>query len=383
MSRLPSQLPVPPAEFVLPLLIWYDAHRRALPWRENRDWYRVWISEVMLQQTTVKAVRPYFEAFVKAFPGVQTLAGAREEDLLALWAGLGYYSRTRNLLYAARLICSEHGGTFPRDFKSALALPGIGRYTAGAVLSIAFGLPFPVVDGNVSRVLARYLAFTEEWNAVATRALWDLLAGVLTHETVGHRVGDFNQALMELGATLCAPRNPRCAECPLAAACQARRRSLQHSIPQKRRARALVVVDYTAALVRKGPTFLMSRTQSGPFPRGLWEFPRMTGRPGEHRQSEGGLRLEIGDVMGKVIHGITHHRITIHVVDGRLVDGAVPDGFAWIDPASPGVGVSAYVKKVLKRLTLPPRAAQSYRTASPPSGIRVRRVPPGAGTRGL
>ncbi len=344
MPALPT-LPVPARELAVPLLTWYDASRRALPWREDRHWYRVWISEIMLQQTTVKAVLPYFEAFLRAFPNAKKLADAQEADVLALWAGLGYYSRPRNLLKAARLICSEHRGEFPADFDLALALPGIGRYTAGAILSIAFGLPFPAVDGNVRRVFARYLAHAGEWDAASARALWDLLSRIVYDVAVSGRVGDFNQALMELGATVCTPRNPECRDCPLSGSCKSRRLSLQDSIPPKRRARPLVAVDYTVALVRSGERFLMSQTQSGPFPRGLWELPRMMGRPGE---SDGGLLLQIGEVRGTVIHGITHHRITIHVVEARLADGIPPDGYAWIDPRCPGVGLSAYVKKALK-----------------------------------
>jgi len=354
MPAFPSQLPVSAAEFASPLLAWYDDSRRALPWREDPTWYRVWISEIMLQQTTVKAVLPYFEAFLLAFPTVETLAAAKEEDVLSLWAGLGYYSRARNLLKAARLICSEHEGIFPARFESALALPGIGRYTAGAILSIAFGLPSPVVDGNVSRVLVRYLGFTGQWDTRSARALWELLSGLVNDQAVKGRVGDFNQALMELGATVCTPRNPVCPACPLAGSCEGLRLSLQDAIPQKKRARPLVAVDYTVALLKQEERFLMSLTRSGPFPRGLWEFPRMTGLPGDdlgpRLEWEGGLRVETGRVLGRVSHGITHHRITIHVLEARLMDATVPNGYSWINPRHPGVGVSAYVKKVLKAL---------------------------------
>lgn len=301
----------------------------------------------MLQQTTVKAVLPYFDAFLRAFSDVETLAAAEEDDVLSLWAGLGYYSRARNLLKAARLICSQYDGEFPVDFDSALALPGIGRYTSGAILSIAFGLPFPVVDGNVSRVLARYLAHAVPWNTASARALWDLLSGLVNDETVRGRVGDFNQALMELGATVCTPRNPGCSACPLAGSCEGLRLSLQNAIPQKKHGRPLVAVEYTVAVVQNQAGILMCQTVSGPFPSGLWELPRMTGRPGGQWESDEGLRLQIGDVRGTVIHGITHHRIKIHVVEGRLLDGTLPSRYAWLTPQSPGVGLSAYVKKVL------------------------------------
>ncbi len=352
LPAFPSHLPVPAAKFASPLLTWYDARRRALPWREDRNWYRVWISEVMLQQTTVKAVLPYFEAFLLAFPNVETLAASREDEVLALWAGLGYYSRARNLLKAAWVICSDHAGEFPLDFDEALALPGIGRYTAGAILSIAFGLPFPVVDGNVSRVLARYLAYAGPWKASSARALWDLLSSLVNDEVVRGRVGDFNQALMELGATVCAPRSPACPACPLGNSCQANRLSLQDSIPEKGRARPVVAVDYTVAVIKNQDCFLMLPTEAGPFPRGLWELPRVLGLPQDagERFETGGLQVKMGAALGSVVHGITHHRITIHVLEARLMDATLPSGYRWVDPRRPGVGFSAYVKKVLKAL---------------------------------
>jgi A/G-specific adenine glycosylase len=348
MSAFPSKLTVTAREFSFPLLAWYDASHRTLPWREDRNWYRVWISEIMLQQTTVKAVLPYFEAFLSAFPDVWKLAAAGEQDVLSFWAGLGYYSRARNLLKAARLICADHCGEFPADFNSALALPGIGRYTAGAILSIAFGLPFPVVDGNVSRVLARYLAYAQPERESA-QAFGDLLSDLVNDNSVSGRVGDFNQALMELGATVCTPRNPDCPACPLAASCAGFRRSLQHAIPEKKRARPLVAVDYTVALVSNGAELLMTQTRSGgPFPRGLWEFPRTAGCPTDDWKSADGLRLRIECVRGTVTHGITHHRIAIHVVEARLLNEDLPNGYAWVEPRTSRLGFSAYVKKVLK-----------------------------------
>ncbi|RPI24981.1 MAG: A/G-specific adenine glycosylase [Acidobacteria bacterium] len=341
MPGFPSQLPVPAADFVLPLLDWYHANRRKLPWRDNPHWYRVWVSEIMLQQTTVKAVVPYFDAFLDRFPDVRTLAAAEEAEVLALWAGLGYYSRARQLLETARIICSAHDGSFPADYRAALALPGIGRYTAGAILSIAFGLPYPVVEGNVSRVFARYLAYADKWDGRAARGLWNLLSTIVSSSAIADRAGDFNQALMELGATVCTPRHPDCRNCPLTLACAARRRSMQHSLPVKRQARSVIVLDCTVALVRQGQKILMRPNQEAPFPKGLWELPR---------SNDESLALEIGNSLGTVTHGITHHLIRIQVVGASLVGASIPNGYRWIDPQNPGVGLSGYVRKVLGRL---------------------------------
>jgi A/G-specific adenine glycosylase len=198
------------------LLAWYRRHRRDLPWRRTRDPYRVWVSEVMLQQTTVKAVVPYYESFLRRFPDSGALADAREDDVVAAWSGLGYYHRARNLQRGARHVRDQHAGRFPKTLEAALAVPGVGLYTASAVLSIAYGLPLPVVDGNVRRVLARVEALRgPKWRKDGpyyNRAQEWLDA---------REPGDWNQALMELGATVCAPRRPACPVCPLREDCRA------------------------------------------------------------------------------------------------------------------------------------------------------------------
>ena len=200
------------------LLLWYGAARRRLPWRDNLDSYRVWISEVMLQQTTVKTVVPYYEKFLGAFPTVADLAAAPIDQVLSRWSGLGYYSRARNLHAAARVIVRDHGGRFPTGPEEALALPGVGAYTAAAILSIAHGLPMAVVDGNVARVLARLLAIRGPIKSSAVRKrLWTSAAVFLDPSAPG----DFNQAMMELGATVCTPKSPLCGECPVASWCEA------------------------------------------------------------------------------------------------------------------------------------------------------------------
>jgi A/G-specific adenine glycosylase len=353
MGEPPLELREPIADFASSLLRWYSANRRSLPWRERPEPYRVWIAEVMLQQTTVKAVLPYYERFLARFPDVATLAGADEADVLAGWAGLGYYSRARNLLKTARTIQAKHGGEFPSDYEAVLALPGIGRYTAGAILSIAFGAPRPVLDGNVARVFARYLGLQEEWNGAASTRLWGLLEELVQDPTARKEVADFNQALMELGATVCVPRQPECRACPLGDHCAARSLGRQEEIPKRARPRRLVALDFTVAVVRSGQRLLMCPTGSAPFPKDFWEPPRIPGLPsddiGERFRSNLGLRLEIGPPLGVVFHTITHHRLRLHAVDATLT-GALPKGFTWIEPQGRAVALSTYVKKILRLL---------------------------------
>ncbi len=216
------------------LLAWFGKRKRDLPWRRTSDPYRIWISEIMLQQTRVSAVIPYYERFMAKFPTVRSLALAKMETVLGYWAGLGYYSRARNLHRAAKEIVARHAGHMPRDYKAALALPGIGRYTAAAVLSIAYGEPKAVLDGNVARVLARLGAVRGELRAPA---LWRELELTAQALLAPNAPGDWNQAMMELGATVCTPKSPRCGECPVSKWCSARKLGIAHRIPAPRKKR--------------------------------------------------------------------------------------------------------------------------------------------------
>jgi A/G-specific adenine glycosylase len=210
------------------LLDWYRANRRDLPWRATRDPYAIWISEAMLQQTRVETAIPYYERFLARFPDLQTLADADSDDVLGVWAGLGYYSRARNLHAAARIVVDEHAGELPDDAEALRSLPGVGRYTAGAVASIAFDRPEPVVDGNVSRVFARLRGIRDDVRKAATvRRLWEEAAALVR----GPHPGDLNQALMELGARVCTPRAPRCPVCPVAHHCEAQRGGDAEALP--------------------------------------------------------------------------------------------------------------------------------------------------------
>ena len=257
-----------------PLLRWFHSEKRALPWREEPTPYRVWVSEIMLQQTRVEAVKPYFERFVAALPDVRALARADEDTLMKPWEGLGYYSRARHLQSAARLICSDHGGEIPAHFDDLLALPGIGRYTAGAVASIAFGERRPAVDGNVLRVIMRLLACPADILKESTkRAVEEALIARLPENA-----GDFNQALMELGALICLPRGAaHCPSCPLERLCLAKEANLQAELPQKTPPKRRRTEKLTIFLLAKNDKIALEKRPAQGLLAGLWGFPAMEG----------------------------------------------------------------------------------------------------------
>ena len=287
------------------LLAWYRAHRRDLPWRGEADPYRILVSEVMLQQTRVAAVLPYYRRFLRLFPTVRALARARRADVLRAWAGLGYYARARRLHEAAKRIAA-HG--FPRDYAGLRALPGIGHYTAAAVASIAFGQPYAVLDGNVRRVLARLLAHPQPGQAEAD-ALLDR-----------KRPGDFNQAVMELGATICVPRQPECARCPLERYCAARGKGQVHLYPQPRARRVTREVRLALALIRRGKSILLQP----PGGDGLW--PEFWNLP-----EAASLGLHKRRRLGRVRHTFTFRKIQIDVLAGE--PARIPAGLVFVSPA--------------------------------------------------
>jgi A/G-specific adenine glycosylase len=257
------------------LLAWFADRKRDLPWRRTSDPYRIWISEIMLQQTRVAAVIPYYKQFVAKFPSVRALARARTETVLGRWAGLGYYSRARNLHRAAKEIVARHGGQLPQNYEATLALPGIGRYTAAAVLSIAYGQPLAVLDGNVARVLARIGAVQGDLRAPA---VWRELETMAQNLLAAQAPGDWNQAMMELGATVCTPKSPRCEECPVAKWCRARKLGIADQLPAKRIKRATQQVTLAAAVILdSGGRTLLVRQNNGDgalFSR-MWQFPAL------------------------------------------------------------------------------------------------------------
>lgn len=271
-------LPLPVAE---PLLAWYKQNARELPWRENTDAYRVWVSEIMLQQTRVEAVRPYFLRFMKALPDIRALAEVQEETLLKLWEGLGYYSRARNLQRAAKLVMERHGGVLPSDVQELRALPGIGPYTAGAVASIAYGAAEPAVDGNVLRVLARLSGSEMDIARPAAR----IAAEKAVRDMIpAGNPGAFNQALMELGACVCLPNAvPRCAQCPLAALCRAHREGRETELPVRGKKAARRVEEHTVFVLREHTRVAVRKRDGSGLLAGLWELPNLSG----HMEQDG------------------------------------------------------------------------------------------------
>jgi A/G-specific adenine glycosylase len=273
-----SLLKIPAAQipkFRRRLLSWFAERKRDLPWRRTRDSYRIWLSEIMLQQTRVAAVIPYYERFLSEFPNMQSLASARTDRVLANWAGLGYYSRARNLQRAAKEMVSRHAGNFPREYEAALALPGVGRYTAAAVLSIAYDAPRAVLDGNVARVLARIGALRGELRAPA---LWRKLEATAQDLLAASNSGDWNQAMMELGATVCTPRSPRCGECPIEKWCRARELGIAERVPSARKKRATIEVTLAAAVLLdpRGRTLLVRQLDGdGALFSRMWQFPAL------------------------------------------------------------------------------------------------------------
>jgi A/G-specific adenine glycosylase len=260
--------------FQTTLLRWFRAHQRDLPWRSSRDPYRIWIAEVMLQQTRIAAVTPYYERFLDRFPDAKSLARAPQTEVLKLWSGLGYYSRARNLHAAAKEIVAHHNGKFPREFDAALALPGIGPYTAAAVLSIAYDVPLAVLDGNVARVLARSHVIRGDLRSPKT---WRHLTEIANHLLAKNSASDWNQSLMELGEVICTPQSPRCAICPIARWCRAYAEDLVNEIPAPRRKRAPVHMKIAAAILLdpRGRTLLVKDpgAHDGVLFSGMWQFP--------------------------------------------------------------------------------------------------------------
>lgn len=331
------------SSFVDVLLAWYDAHRADLPWRASRDPYRVWLSEIMLQQTQVETVRPYFLRFVETWPTVEALAAAPLDNVLKQWEGLGYYSRARNLHRAAQIVAGELGGAFPESVEGLLALPGIGRYTAGAIASIAFGLRAPVLDGNVIRVFSRLIDLEDDVTQAATLArLWQLAEERLPDE----RPGDYNQALMELGRLVCRPREPLCGQCPVRAHCLAFARGTQRRRPVKAPKAATPHYHVAAGIIwdEAGRLLIAQRPLEGLL-GGLWEFPGGKQDAGETLEAclrrelreELAIEVEVGELFAVVRHGFTHFKITLHAFTCRYVSGppqalGVHD-WAWVTPA--------------------------------------------------
>ena len=297
------------------LLKWYRQHGRTLPWRDHPDPYAVWVSEIMLQQTRVETVIPYFEKWMKLFPDVKALAQASERDVLNAWEGLGYYSRARNLHQAAKMVTSKFNGQLPRDLTELRSLPGIGRYTVGAIASMAFGMDEPTLDGNLRRVFARLFDVSEFADSpIGEKILWDLAAQNLPKG----QAGDYNQALMDLGATICLPKNPRCLLCPLMEICEARKNGTQDLRPVlKAKKVSPQYIHVAAVIIQRGRVLLAQRPADGLL-GGMWEFPngRVNADPAKELtkviNAAYSLKVKKKEALGIIQHAYTHFKVTVH-----------------------------------------------------------------------
>lgn len=329
--------------FVQDLMAWYAQRKVDLPWRASTDPYPVWLSEVMLQQTQVATVIPYFERFLENFPTVHDLANADRDTVLKLWEGLGYYNRARNLHQAAQMVAQEYDGVFPTTADDLQNLPGVGRYTAGAIASIAYGEAAPVLDGNVIRVFSRLFNIEEDvTQSTVKNKLWEIAEKWVPDENPG----DYNQALMELGRLVCRPKNPDCAACPIQARCAAYALGVQAERPIKRKKAPTPHYDVTAGLIRN-PTgqLLITKRPDNKLLGGLWEFPGGKQEPDEslpdclarELKEELAIDVSVGEFFIQVRHAYTHFKITLHVFECTY-DGVAPTcidcaDFKWVTEA--------------------------------------------------
>lgn len=340
------------------LLAWYAKTRRDLPWRRSREAYGIWISEAMLQQTRVETVVGYWSRFLEAFPTPRSLAEADEDDVLAAWSGLGYYRRARALKAAAEAIVERHGGELPADLDALRALPGVGPYTAGAVASIAFGLPVPLVDGNVARVFCRLFGLDAPAESGALqRELW-ARAGELVPRA---GAGDWNQALMELGATCCSPRDPDCDRCPLARTCVARAEDLVGVLPRPKLRPEPIDVSLDVHWIESRGRLLLERRPKGGRMGGMWQCPTVEAAiPGRSeprlfpdslpRSPQGKPFAVPGEPWAELKHSITRHRIRARVLKSSLRGTSIPSNWAWHDVEDLGkLPLTGMTKKVISK----------------------------------
>lgn len=310
------------------VLRWFEKNQRPLPWRQTRDPYAIWVSEVMLQQTQVATVVPYYQRFLKAFPTVKALAKTDLSKVLKVWEGLGYYGRARSLQRAARVIVDHFGGRLPDNLEALQRLPGIGRYTAGAILSIAYNQKAPVLDGNVKRVLSRLFALSEDPNRSRSQDLfWDLAETLLPE---GH-ASAFNQGLMELGATICTPKSPLCPQCPLNTYCKGNVSGNPENYPVKRARKAIPRRVALGAVIQENGRVLLRQRPTEGLLGGLWEFPNWTcrGKVGGRRELQNLLKtrkdrsVQVGQYLGAFKQTFSHFKLTLHVYVCRISSGSI------------------------------------------------------------
>jgi A/G-specific adenine glycosylase len=352
------------------LLAWFDRERRDLPWRLDRDPYRIWVSEVMLQQTQVTTVISYFERFITAFPTLKELAEADEQEVLKLWQGLGYYRRACNLHHAAQVLFQSHGTEIPEDITVWESLPGIGRYILGAVLSQAFEVRLPILEANTKRLLTRYYGYRGDLNDKATQDwLWDQATKILPRK----RVGDFNQSLMELGALVCTPKRPQCNQCPLAKVCVANQSHLQEEIPVKSPKRESEEVREVAVVIRQGKKVLLCQRPSEGRWAKMWEFPHVSLKEKEDHidaatrilQEVVQIRAELGEEIQTIHHTVTRFRISMVCLEASYLSGHFASDFytngKWIEPKEFGdYPISTPQRILAKTLSAPVRQRRLF-----------------------
>ncbi|MEL6820341.1 MAG: A/G-specific adenine glycosylase [Calditrichota bacterium] len=334
------------------LLVWYDANKRDLPWRHTSDAYAIWLSEVMLQQTQVKTVIPYYKRWLELFPDINTLAAADQDRVLKAWEGLGYYSRARQFHKAANIVSYDLAGKIPDSYAEFLALPGVGEYTAAAVQSIAFGGAYAVVDGNVKRVLARLFEIDKPVNDASSKKDFQLWADRLLY---AERSGDYNQAVMELGATVCKPRNPDCSNCPVKSCCAANKNKSSDLFPRRKAKKAVPHYKMSAGVIKRDNRFLIVRRPENGLLGGLWEFP--SGKTEgdviteldcvESVRNTVGLEVSVNRKIATVKHAYSHFKVEMDVFACSYQDGTVQlkeaSDYRWVtreelaDYAFPGV----------------------------------------------
>ncbi len=318
------------------LLNWYNKNKRTLPWRDNPNPYAVLVSEFMLQQTRVETVIPYFKKWMQLFPTFRSLAKASGQDVLNAWEGLGYYSRARNLHKTSKIIVAKHGGKLPRDLNELRKLPGVGRYTVGALASIVFDMDEPALDGNLKRVYARLFDVNKAVDATeGEKLLWKLARENLPKG----KAADFNQALMDLGAMICLPKNPRCGVCPLVKDCKARKNGTQHLRPVKKVKKKLPHYVHAAAVIEKRGRVLLSQRPSEGLLAGMWEFPnaRVEGDPARSAASalKRGCRLNVRvkrgvEPLAVTPHTYSHFKVTVHAFQCELLSAPKDNRMKWV-----------------------------------------------------
>jgi A/G-specific adenine glycosylase len=352
---------------LVPLLLnWFAANARDMPWRRTRDPYAIWVSEIMLQQTQVKTVIPYWERWMRELPTIEALANARADKIHKLWEGLGYYTRVRNLQRAAQQILAQHAGKFPENFDDILALPGIGRYTAGAISSIAFDQPRPIVDGNVIRVLTRVFGIATNPREKKTNALlWQLAEKLVTEaarlnssrssrrESAGTSIGlcsALNQSLMELGAVVCAPRSPQCGVCSINKFCIARKNNLQEQLPNLAKREAATARHFIAFVVERDGKYLVRQRPASVVNAHLWEFPNIETAT-DRQKTAAPFQIVSAKPLCTIKHSITRYRITLEVWHAQLEGASSKISGRWLSLAQlRKLAFTSAHKKVLARL---------------------------------